>query len=191
MPSKVHTNAMATQATLHECVSAYDQVPATISEEQYLRTMFHPDCDFLDGRVEERKVGEWEHSGVQKMLMKIFLRNEDVWGTDIRQECRLQVAAHRFRVPDSMILRAGEQVKRIVSVAPLLCIEVKSPEDTWKRMDTVLRDFLEMGVKDVWVFDPEEKLAYRFDHDGFHPAVGELTVEGTAITVSVDEVFAS
>ncbi len=35
-----------------------------------------------------------------------------------------------FRVPDTMALRAGQEVDRIVQHPPLICIEVSSPEDT-------------------------------------------------------------
>jgi len=31
---------------------------ATISLEEYLSTSYSPDCDFVDGQIEERNVGE-------------------------------------------------------------------------------------------------------------------------------------
>jgi Uma2 family endonuclease len=180
---------MATLATVRELVSAEDPVPATMSEAEYLRTTFRPDCDFVDGRIEERNVGEWEHAWVQKALMRIFLANEAGWGVNLIQECRLQVAGHRFRVPDSMVLRADQKVQRIMFEAPLICIEVISPEDTWKRLTNVLGDYLAMGVKHVWAFDPAEKKAYRFDADGFHPVTGQFHVDGTTLVLKVDDVF--
>ena len=33
-----------------------------ISVEDYLASCYEPDCDFVDGHVEERNVGEWDHS---------------------------------------------------------------------------------------------------------------------------------
>ena len=63
---------MASLGTVRELISAEDPVPATMSQDLYLRTIFHPDCDFVDGRIEERNVGEYEHSMVQKMLMRLF-----------------------------------------------------------------------------------------------------------------------
>jgi Uma2 family endonuclease len=134
-----------------------------MSIDQYLSSMFHPYCDFVDGRIEERNVGELEHSWVQKALMRIFLAHEAAWGVELVQECRLQVAEQRFRVPDSMVLRAGSQAHRIVREAPLLCIEVMSPEDTWKRLSGEMGDYLRMGVEHVWAFDPEARTAHRFD----------------------------
>lgn len=158
--------------------------------DEYLRTIYHPDCDFVDGRVEERNVGEFEHAGVQKMLLSLFWAKERAWGVNAIQECRLQISATRYRVPDVMVLRAEQVVHRIVREAPLLCIEVLSPEDTWKRLRGVLGDYLAMGVRHIWAFDPEERLAYRFDADGFHPvADAVMAVDGTEIRLVVAEVF--
>jgi Uma2 family endonuclease len=181
---------MATATTVRELVSAEGPVPATMSIDQYLSTMFHPDCDFVDGRIEERNVGEVEHSWVQKSLMRIFLAHEAGWGVELMQECRLQVANERFRVPDSMVLRTGQKVHRVVRETPLICIEVMSPEDTWKRLNGVLSDYVRMGVQHVWAFDPEARTAHRFDADGLHLVTeAELTVSGTEIRVNVADVF--
>ena len=178
----MHTLGMRTQT--------YPLEGRLCTVEEYLATSFHPDCDYVDGHVEERNVGEWEHATVQKMLMRIFLAKEEEWDVSIIQECRLQVAATRFRVPDTMVLRASQTVRRIVREAPLICIEVISPEDTWNRVLGVLRDYLAMGVEHIWVFDPEEKAAYRFDGDGLHPVRDELVADGTKVSVGVGDVFA-
>ncbi len=165
-------------------------MPATMSIDQYLSTMFHPDCDFVDGRIEERNVGELEHGKVQKMLLRLFAKYESALGVDALPEVRLQVAENRFRVPDVMVLNAGDDAHRIVRTPPLICIEVMSPEDTWKRLRSVLSDYLAMGVPHIWVFDPETRTAHRFDADGLHAVTAEeLTVPGTVIRVSVAEVF--
>ena len=162
-----------------------------IPVEEYLRTIYHPDCDYVDGRVEERNVGEFEHGRVQLALLKLFAAHEGDWGMIVVPECRLQVSTTRFRIPDVMVLRAEQVVDRIVREAPLVCIEVLSPEDTWKRLRGVLGDYLAMGVEHIWAFDPEERTAHRFDADGFHPVMeAEMVVEGTPIRLPVAEVFA-
>ncbi len=162
-----------------------------ISVEEYLHTSYRPDCDYVDGRVEERNVGEYEHSRVQAALLRFLGAHETDWKIIVVPECRMQVSATRFRVPDVMVLRAEQVVHRIVREAPLVCIEVLSPEDTWKRLRGVLGDYLAMGVMHIWAFDPEERVAYRFDADGFHPvAEDEMAVEGTEIRLRVAEMFA-
>jgi Uma2 family endonuclease len=161
-----------------------------VTVEEYLRTSYRPDCDYVDGRVEERNLGEYEHGKIQTVLARILGIREMEWGIDVIVECRLQVAKTRFRVPDVMVLRRGQKVDRIVREAPLLCIEVLSPEDTWAKMRARLNDYLAMGIEHVWCFDPEAREARRYTADGFEVVrEPELTVGGTAILVNVAEVF--
>lgn len=162
-----------------------------VSEEEYLRTSYRPDCDYVDGKVEERNVGEFEHGRVQFVLLQIFGNHEDEWKIVTVPECRLQVGPKRYRIPDVLILRRGQKVDRIVREAPLLCIEVLSPEDTWAKMRSRLNDYLAMGVQHVWCFDPEAREARRYTADGFEVVrEADLTVSGTPIRVNVAEVFA-
>ncbi len=163
-----------------------------MSLQHYLRSIFHPDCDFVDGRIEERNVGEYEHSMVQKMLMRSFEDREREWEVICVPGCRLQVAATRCRVPDVMILRGGKKYSGVIQDAPLLCIEVLSPEDTWARMRERLDDYLRMGVEHVWCFEPEAREVRRYTAEGFVRVTDpELTVAGTAIRVSIAEVFSA
>jgi hypothetical protein len=48
------------------------------------------------------------------MLMRLFLPQEEAWVVSVIRECRLQIAEDRFRVPDTMILRADQRVERIM-----------------------------------------------------------------------------
>ena len=162
-----------------------------IPVEEYLRTSYRPDCDYEKGSIEERNVGEFEHSRVQHMLDRIFGNHEQAWHIVTAPECRLQVAPESYRVPDVMVLRQRTKVSRIVREAPLLCIEVLSPEDTWARMRARLNDYLAMGVEHVWCFDPEAREARRYtvgSFDTVHEA--ELTVAGTDIRINIAEIFA-
>ena len=36
--------------------------------EEYLKTTYRPDCDYIDGEVLERNVGEFKHGRLQGML---------------------------------------------------------------------------------------------------------------------------
>jgi hypothetical protein len=37
-----------------------------VSIEEYLSTAYEPDMDYVDGELEDRNVGEYEHNVVQK-----------------------------------------------------------------------------------------------------------------------------
>lgn len=158
--------------------------------EQYLRTSYRPDCDYVDERVEERNVSEFEHGRVQAALGWIFGNSEQRWDIVTLLSCRMQVSPKRYRVPDVMVLRREQKVSRIVTESPLLCIEVLSPEDTWARMRSRLNDYVALGVAHVWCFDPEAREARRYTAEGFAVVQApELAVEGTPIRVNVAEVF--
>ena len=40
--------------------------------EEYLHTSYDPDCDYVDGEVVERNVGEWDHSELQTAIASYF-----------------------------------------------------------------------------------------------------------------------
>jgi len=165
--------------------------PVRVTEEEYLRTSYEPDCDYIDGRLEERNVGEYEHSGIQGRILFLFTANGARWNVKARPECRLQVAPTRYRVPDVMVLRREQKVSRIVREAPLICVEVLSPEDSWSKLRDKLNDYLAMGVANVWCFDPDTREVRRYTRTGFQVVTApELTVDGTEIRLSIAEVFA-
>ena len=158
--------------------------------EQYLRTVFHPDREYVNGIAEERPVGEWDHGMLQFRLAALLMAKEPEWEIKVVGEVRLQIRPGRFRIPDIMVLRAdGEKVDRYPTTAPLLCIEILSPEDRWRRLQSVVDDYCEMGVNSIWALDPETRMAYYCDRDGFHKT-HELAVKGTQIRLRVTELFA-
>ena len=71
----------------------------TVSISEYLDTSYRPDCDYLDGEILERNVGELEHSRLQTLL-SIFLGNrEKQWDIIVLTEQRVQVKATAFASP--------------------------------------------------------------------------------------------
>lgn len=46
-----------------------------ISVEQYLATGYRPDCDYVDRRIEERHLGELDHSSLQTAVA-VYVRSE-------------------------------------------------------------------------------------------------------------------
>ena len=91
-------------------------------------------------------MGEYERSRVQQILDRIFGIQEQERVVFATPECRLQVRPQWDRLPDVRMLRCGQKAKRIVREAPLICIEVLSPENTWAKIRERLDDYLAMGV---------------------------------------------
>lgn len=162
-----------------------------IPVEEYLSTVYEPDMDYVDGHLEERNLGEWDHSQLQSALLT-FLRNRARdWSVHVVAECRLQVKPGRFRVPDILVIPRSEKPDRIVRAAPLLCIEILSPDDTFKRIMYRVDDYIEMGVKDIWVLDPDTGRVFTVANgERRWTEMRVLAVAGTEIRVDLDEIKA-
>ncbi|HKO13084.1 MAG TPA: Uma2 family endonuclease, partial [Acidobacteriaceae bacterium] len=105
-----------------------------IPVEEYLKTVYRPDCDYVDGEVLERNLGEKEHSILQQALVFLFRTNRDAWRVEVFPELRVNVGPRRYRIPDVTVVPAGVRWERILAVPALLFIEILSPEDRWSRV---------------------------------------------------------
>ena len=168
--------------------------PVFISIEEYLRTSYDPDCEYIDGVIEERNLGEYEHSVIQAFFVTLFSVNRKAWNARVFPEYRVQVSPTRFRVPDVTVVRLDTPRQNILRTPPLLAIEILSPEDTLKRLQQRVADYLNFGVEHIWIIDPHDFRAFLADARGLHePAEGSatatLTIPGTPIAVSLAELW--
>lgn len=162
-----------------------------IPVEEYLRTSYRPDCDYVDGEVLERNLGEKEHSILQRALVILFGANRDAWKVEVFPEQRVNVGPHRYRIPDVTVVSAGVQWERILAVPALLFIEILSPEDRWSRVQVRIEDYFVLGTEHVWMIDPELRKGYVCSRRGYQePEDGVLQISGTPIRVVLSELFA-
>jgi Uma2 family endonuclease len=162
-----------------------------IPVEEYLHTSYEPDVDYVDGYLEDRHVGENEHSDLQTELATILRMQGKEWRIYAFVEHRVQVSAKRYRVPDVCVMSRSWKKTPIILETPMLCIEVLSPEDTFSRTQAKCRDYIAMGVPEVWMFDPEERKAYVMRDDVMiEQAAGTLRLARTSIEISLKELFA-
>ncbi|MFP5226251.1 MAG: Uma2 family endonuclease [Acidobacteriota bacterium] len=159
--------------------------------EYYLQTDFRPDCDYVDGEILERNVGEREHSFLQLKIAMLISQHEREWGVAVYPEHRVQVARDSFRIPDVAVIAAQHPFEKIITRPPLLCIEIMSSEDRWARITERFEDYRRMGVPNLWAVDPIEAKAWAWSKD--KPEWTESTVleaAGTPIRVDLAPVFA-
>ena len=172
------------------CMSAIPQ-SVRISVEEYLATSYRPDCDYVDGEIEERNLGEKEHSILQQALVFLFRLNRDTWSVEVFPELRVQVKPTRYRVPDITVVPTGVSWERILRKAALLFVEILSPEDRLSKVRERVDDYLSLGTEHVWIVDPELRKGYVCSRRGFQePEGGVLEIPGTPIRVVLSELFA-
>jgi Uma2 family endonuclease len=131
--------------------------------EVYLRSSYEPDAEYVDGEVEERPMGEFDHSSWQLALQRWFLLHDKDWNVRVRPELRVQVSASRFRVPDVTVLDRSRPIEQVITHPPLAVFEILSPEDTMRRLKRKLEDYRLMGIPEIWVIDPEDSTFYRYE----------------------------
>ena len=136
-------------------------VGTSVSVEEYLHTSYRPDCDYVDGEIQERNLGEKDHSRTQREIVLYLIRHYPHLRERLFPEQRVQVKATRFRIPDVCVLAEDVPDEQIVRTPPILCIEILSPED---RMTNYLQrgdDYFEMGVPACWIVDPVGRRAWN------------------------------
>jgi Uma2 family endonuclease len=122
--------------------------------EVYLKSSYEPDAEYVDGVIEERPMGENDHSAWQHALDVWFGQHEKEWGIRVRPELRVQVSKRRFRVPDLALLDRSLPTERFATHPPIAVFEILSPEDSLNRMMTKLADYESMGIRTILVLDP-------------------------------------
>ena len=163
-----------------------------VSVEEYLRTVYETDVDYVDGILEDRNVGEMDHSMVQRMLLLALVRFEEVLDVVAVIETRTQTQRTRYRVPDVAIVRLHNASEQIIRTPPRLCVEVMSPEDRLPRLRKKCEDYLAMGVPAVWIFDTPKQTAYEMTIDGLiEVRDGSLQLASPPIEADVQGIYAA
>ncbi|MEW6369235.1 MAG: Uma2 family endonuclease [Acidobacteriota bacterium] len=89
------------------------------------------------GRVSVGEVGIYTHRGP-----------DSVRGADV-----LFISNERY---------AQKKSRSFLDVAPDLVVEVLSPEDRWSEVTQKLREYFSIGVRLIWVADPESRTVYAY-----------------------------
>ena len=162
-----------------------------ISVEDYLNTSFpDADCEYVDGVIVERNLGEKDHSRLQRELIRFFFVLQDKLRTFTFPAQRIQVKQTRFRVPDICVYLGKEPEEQIFTTPPFLIIEILSKDDRASDLQEKIDDYLEFGVPYVWTIDPRRRLGSIHTANGSHePKDRILRTHNPNINASLEELF--
>ena len=159
-----------------------------VSVEEYQSTSYDPDCDYVDGALEDRNVGKKSHAKAQTKLVRVLGIRYPSLFVVVAQ--RIRVSATRYRVPDVCALLT-EPDEEVFTEPPFLCIEVLSPEDRASRIERKIADYLKFGVCYIWVIDPRTREAFIYAATGMHAVEdGILRTSNPDIAVPLAEILA-
>ena len=160
-----------------------------ITPEEYLRTSFDgPDCEYIDGEIVERNVGEKPHSKIQARLVEIVYELRKGKPVYALPELRLKLSETRYRIPDISIFAGQEPAENVPSSPPLIVVEVVSRDDRYTKILEKLEDYHAWGVPHIWLIDPWQRKLSIYGPEGL-TAVSILRVPELNLTASPAELF--
>ena len=166
------------------------QSGALVSVEEYLKTSYSPDCEYVEGKILERNWGELDHSRPHGLLGAYLFNREKELGIYTLPSQRIQLKADRFRVPDLCVVAGARPSEQILTRPPVLCIEILSKEDRMTDVLAKVDEYLAFGVRYVWILDPRTRRAQIYDGSGVHEVKdGMLWTSDPEILVPLDQLF--
>ena len=172
--------------------AATQPVPALLTLEEYMQTTYRPDCDFVDGHLEERNVGDPKH-GLLQMQFGIWFHAHPEWNLRAISELRTRTDVSRIRIPDVAVVHDDELIMEYPrETAAFISIEILSPDDRVPRLIPRLEEFLTMGVPHVWLIDPIHRAAFTYTNNGLNPVEGpKIEIANSPVFLDLDELFSS
>ncbi len=137
-------------------------VTQAVSVDEYLRTSYEHDPEYIDGEIKERPMPTRLHAFVQMMVGFWFSQRMEEWHILPYSEVRTRVRPQNFRLPDVAIARKVPINTKTLDEAPLIAVEILSDDDRMVDLRNRAMDFAAMGTENVWLLDPETRQAYRW-----------------------------
>jgi Uma2 family endonuclease len=159
-----------------------------ISLEQYLKTAFEPDAEFVDGEIEERNVGEYDHNAVQKAILLWFARHEKEWGIRCIQEQRTRLSSSRVRIPDISVFARSLPIEQVFTQPQLVAIEILSPEDRHSKVQEKIDDYRVFQIPNIWIIDPVKRIGWDCS-DGNWTRKSRFEIPSSPLSLDLSELF--
>lgn len=166
----------------------------SVPVEEYLRTTYDPDREYVDGQLVERHVGEHDHGRLQALLAIELGARRRIRRFRVFTEQRVRLSDEpRYRIPD-LCVKALPYEKTPVLTRPDLAIEIVSPDDTPTGMLEKIGDYQAAGIPHIWVVDPYKRTLIEARPNGIRrpaslilstPLVGEI--DFTSLFAELDE----
>jgi Uma2 family endonuclease len=160
--------------------------------EEYLHTSFDgADCEYLEGEIVERNMGQTLHGTIQAWIAYLLLQRASAAGIRVVAEIRIRITNQRYRIPDIGVWRASDDLGiGIPNCSPFLAIEILSPDDRPVAMMAKVHDYFSAGIEWIWIIDPYEGTAMVYSKASpTGEQVDALRTENPYITIPLEEVL--
>jgi Uma2 family endonuclease len=128
--------------------------------DEYLRTSYEPNCEYIDGVLRPKAMGTKKHSRLQVRLGALL----EQLGYEAGSELTVKIRQGKYLIPD---VAADKHIADPYPDQPvLLCVEILSPGDRPGSMLAKCEEYHAWGVPYCWVLDPEKEIAWEYHNGG-------------------------
>ena len=160
-----------------------------ITAEQYLRTTFEHDAEFVHDEMVERGIPDNIHSTIQFLILLRFGSLIQQFPLYPRPELRVRLAPDVFRIPHICVFAGEPPGKAVPDAPPLVVIEILSEDDRHSDLMQKLEEYRTWAVPNIWVIDPAAKRFSIYSEAGLQN-VATLQLAGYPLELTQSELFA-
>jgi Uma2 family endonuclease len=159
-----------------------------ISMEEYLRTSYEYDAEWVDGAVVERALPNYSHTRAERWIVHRLADTQAQAKLFASPNLRVRVAERCWRIPDISIFADREPDEAYPSNL-FAAIEILSPGDAMAEVYDKLSEYAAMGIPHIFVVDPAHRLLLKYESRSLIDVTAiEFPERGFRMTV--DEIFA-
>ena len=142
-----------------------------VSVDEYLRTTYEHDAEYVEGEIVERGMPTRPHSRRQSRAAAFFEKLADAGHAVFScTELTMKLDDDRYRVPDLAGYFGQEPPEQHPSIPPAIVLEILSPDDRIAPTIDKLAEYARWGVPHVWLVDPEDERMFVYRGGALHPA---------------------
>ncbi len=147
-----------------------------VSLEEYLDAVYEPDCEWVDGKLSPRVEAAGAASFIKNRIRAFFTELEDACHVRslLDQRIRVEHTARnqRYRVADVCVVKRPFTRQRVLTVAPLIAVEIARSGEYSGDLLGRLADLARIGTQHIWAVEPETPRVYVLSRTGLHDATG-------------------
>lgn len=177
-------------------------VPKNITLQEFLKLPYieeSPAWEYINGEAIIKPMGGGKHSTLQKRLMNAIDGVSNDYEAFPELRCTF---GNRSVVPDIVVVAShqlpidenGEIISTGIDFAPDWVIEILSPNQSQTRVTGNILHCLKHGSQLAWLIDPDERSVIVYQPNRLPDLLTRTdllsTLEGVALNLSVDQVFA-
>jgi len=155
-----------------------------LTPQQYFATTFEREPELVHGELVERPLPNLIHGRTQQRLA-VHLDGLGYCCTEVR----MRLAEDLYRIPDIAVFEGTGPADAVPAIAPLLVVEISSPDDRLAAMLQKLEEYRVWGVQHIWLIEPELKRKHVYDHGSLRE-VSRLELPQFGLAVTAQQVFA-